>query len=67
MTHKIEGKEWILLRAKIKKKFAKLTLADIDGLNGHMDRLRSKIQKVYSYDKGKAELECKAFNESLKK
>lgn len=59
--------DWKVMKSKIKKKFGKLSDSDIEGLNGHMDQLTSKIQKAYEYDKPKAELECKAFNDSLKK
>ncbi len=59
--------DWKETKGKIKAKFGKLSDSDIDGLNGHMDQLSSKVQKVYEYDKTKAESECKAFNDSLKK
>jgi uncharacterized protein YjbJ (UPF0337 family) len=65
MTEK-DNKEWIKVRTKIKKKFGKLSESDIDGLNGHMERLTSKVQKAYSYNQLKAEQECKEFNKSLK-
>jgi uncharacterized protein YjbJ (UPF0337 family) len=66
MIKETEKQEWSSLKGKIKSKFGKLSDSDIDGLNGHMDRLTSKVQKAYSYDQGKAEKECKAFNETLK-
>ena len=53
--------EWKEVKNKIKTKFGKLSDSDIDGLNGHMDRLASKVQKVYSYDQSKAARECKEF------
>ena len=59
--------DWKETKGKIKEKFGKLSDADIEGLHGHMDQLSSKVQKVYAYDKAKAESECKLFNESLKK
>lgn len=59
--------DWKETRTKIKAKFGKLSDSDIEGLNGHMDQLTSKVQKAYEYDKTKAEEECKSFNDSLKK
>ena len=59
--------EWKQTKSKIKAKFGKLSDSDIDGLNGHMEKLPAKVQKAYDYDKVKAEKECKAFNDSLKK
>ncbi len=63
----IPQNEWKVTKGKIKAKFGKLSDSDIESLNGHMDQLTSKVQKAYMYDKTKAEKECKAFNESLKK
>ena len=59
--------DWKETKGKIKAKFGKLSDSDLEGLNGHMDQLSSKVQKAYDYDKTKAEKECKVFNESLKK
>jgi uncharacterized protein YjbJ (UPF0337 family) len=58
--------EWKEVKTKIKNKFSKLSDSDIDGLDGNMDRLTSKVQKAYSYDQSTAEQECKEFNETLK-
>ncbi len=58
--------EWKKLREKIKSKFSKLTDNDLDSLNGHMEKLQDKVQKVYNYSKDQAIQECKAFNRSLK-
>ncbi len=59
--------DWKETKGKIKAKFGKLSDSDIDGLNGHMDQLPAKVQKAYEYDKPKAEKECTAFTDSLKK
>lgn len=59
--------QWDEVKTKIQAKFSKLSSEDIDGLKGHMDQLTSKVQKVYNYDKAKAELECKPFNDANKK
>lgn len=66
MTTKTETTDWKKLKVKIKSKFGRLSDSDIEGLNGHMDQLSSKVQKVYGYDKKKAEQESKSFNDSLK-
>jgi len=58
--------QWEETKAKIHSKFTKLSTADIEGLRGHMDQLTSKVQKVYNYDKSRAETECKAFNKTLR-
>ncbi len=62
-----EKNDWEETKSKIKAKFGKLSDSDIEGLKGHMDQLPVKIQKVYQYDKVKAEEESKAFTDSLKK
>ena len=59
--------DWKETKQRIKEKFGKLSDNDIEGLNGHMDQLQSKVQKAYSYDNIKAEQECAAFNKTLKK
>ncbi len=59
--------DWKETKSKIKAKFGKLSDSEIDGLNGHMDQLSSKVQKAYQYDRAKAEQECKTFTDSLKK
>jgi uncharacterized protein YjbJ (UPF0337 family) len=59
--------DWKETKSKIKAKFGKLSDSDIDGLNGHMDQLPTKVQKAYQYDKAKTDEECKSFTNSLKK
>ncbi len=59
--------DWKETKSKIKAKFGKLSDSDIEGLNGHMDQLSSKVQKIYQYDQAKADQECKTFTDSLKK
>jgi uncharacterized protein YjbJ (UPF0337 family) len=58
--------DWKEVKGKIKAKFEKLSDAEIEGLNGHMDHLQSIVQKVYAYTNEKAEKECKSFNETLR-
>ena len=58
--------EWKVTKSKIKEKFGKLSNADIDGLNGHLERLSVIVQKIYGYDKVKTESECKEFLAKLK-
>jgi len=59
--------DWKETKSKIKAKFGKLSDSDIEGLQGHMNLLTSKVQKAYDYDKSRAEKECKSFNDSLRK
>ncbi len=65
MTEEKKKSEWSTVKGKIKEKFGKFNDADIESLNGHMDQLQSKVQKVYSYSEDKAKAECKSFNDSL--
>lgn len=67
MIRETGKKDWPELKEKIKSKFVKLSDSDVEDLNGHMDRLTSKVRNVYNYDQKKAESECKTFNASLKK
>ena len=62
-----ESDNWNETKGKIKAKYGKLSDSDIEGLNGHMDQLTTKLQKTYQYDKVRADQESRAFNESLKK
>jgi uncharacterized protein YjbJ (UPF0337 family) len=59
--------EWKDVKGKIKSKFGKLSDSEIEGLNGHMDKLQSKVKKAYAYTDEKAKQECKNFNESIQK
>lgn len=63
----IPTNEWKEVKGKIKAKFGKLNDSEIEDLNGHMDRLQSKVQKAYGYSEDEARKECKTFNESIKK
>jgi len=67
MSDKKNETDWAAVKNQIKSKFPKLSEKDVDGLNGHMDLLVSKVQKAYAYDKTKAEKECKTFKETLNK
>jgi uncharacterized protein YjbJ (UPF0337 family) len=66
MIRETEKTEWKEVKSKIKNKFGKLSDSEIDGLNGHMEKLTSTVQKAYNYDQAKADQECKVFNEILK-
>lgn len=57
---------WTELKGKIKTKWAKLTDSDVDGLQGNLEQLSGKLQKVYGYAKDKAEQEFADFKASLK-
>jgi uncharacterized protein YjbJ (UPF0337 family) len=58
--------EWKETKTKIKARFGKLSNSDIEELNGHMEKLSSKVQRTYDWEKIRAEQECKAFSQSLK-
>lgn len=53
--------DWNNVKQKIKAKFGKLNDAEIEKMNGHLDQLPEKIEKVYGYSKDKAKDECKEF------
>jgi len=61
MIQKTKTSDWSNVKQKIKAKFGKFSDTEIEGLKGHMDQLTSKVQKMYGYDKEKAEKECKEF------
>ena len=63
----IPTSEWKDVKKQIKTKFGKLNDSEIEGLNGHMDRLKEKVKQAYGYDEEKAKKECNSFNESVKK
>ena len=65
MNKNVAKGNWVELKGKIKTKWAKFTDHDIDELNGHMEQIAGKIQKVYGYAKEKADLEYKDFKKSL--
>jgi uncharacterized protein YjbJ (UPF0337 family) len=62
-----QSQDWNTLKKSIKTKFSKLSDKDIEGLNGHMDQLVSKVQRAYSYSREKADQECKSFTSKQKK
>lgn len=59
--------DWKEVKEKIRAEFSKLSESEIDKLNGHMDQLPVIVQKVYQYDKEKAEEQCKNFTDMLNK
>ena len=58
--------DWKKLKKKIRERFDRLSYSDINSLNGSIDSLSAKIQKVYEYDKKRADMELKIFKSSLK-
>jgi len=62
MIHETKTANWNNVKRKIKVKFTKFNDAELEGLNGHLDQLPGKVQKLYGYDKKRAEYECKEFN-----
>jgi uncharacterized protein YjbJ (UPF0337 family) len=66
MSNLKESNQWNETREKIKNKFGKLNDKQLDGLNGHIDRLPGIVQDVYNYDYSRAVEECKPFSEAPK-
>lgn len=66
MSNEKSTTQWNETRGKIKSKFGKLSDKQLDGLNGHMDKLPGMIQQAYSYDHSKAVEEAKPFTEQSK-
>jgi len=60
----IQG-NWHELKGKIKTKWAKFSDSDLDALNGNLEQLAGKIQKVYGYGKEQAEREFNEFKKAL--
>lgn len=56
----IKGR-WTELKGKIKQEWSKLTDDDLQGVEGNMDEISGRIQKVYGYSKEKAVEEYSAF------
>lgn len=61
MNHDEKTGSWSSVKQKIKTKFGKFSETELEGFNGHLDQLPAKVQKMYGYDKEKAERECKEF------
>lgn len=56
-----QTENWNSIKQKIKAKFGKLNDDEIEKLNGHLDQLPTRIEKLYGYSKDKAKDECKEF------
>jgi len=52
---------WNELKGKIKQQWSKLTDNDLDGIEGNIDEITGRIQKVYGYSKETAKSEYDAF------
>lgn len=63
----VKSPDWKNTKSKIKNKFSKLSDSDISSLEGHMDKLPTRLEKVYGYSKEKAKTESEAFTQSMKK
>ncbi len=58
---------WNELKGKIKSRWAKFTDNDINEVEGNLEQIAGKLQKVYGYAKEKAEQEYNDFKTSLAK
>lgn len=56
----IKGR-WTELKGKIKQEWSKLSDDDLKGVEGNMDEISGRIQKVYGYTKEKAHQEYSSF------
>lgn len=52
---------WKELKGLAKQKWSKLTDDDLEGLEGNMDRLKGKVQKLYGYSKEEIEKQFHSF------
>jgi uncharacterized protein YjbJ (UPF0337 family) len=55
-------KKWNEIKSKIKSKWNKITNEDMSEIDGHYDRMISKIQKRHGYSKEQAEREFQNWN-----
>ena len=63
-TEKIKS-EWTEIKDTIKNRWGKFNDSEIDGLNGHMEQLSEKLQRIYGFGKGQAQRESALFTASL--
>ena len=62
----LSGK-WRQVRGRVRQWWGKLTDDDLERINGHVDRLISKVQERYIYNREQAEKEVARFMEQLDK
>ncbi len=66
MDAEINSSRWTDLKGKIKSKWSKFNDDDIESLRDNMDRLTvNRLQKVYGYEKDRAEREYQEFKRTL--
>ena len=65
MNENIIKGSWTETKGKIKAQWAKLNDNDIDELNGNLEQLAGKIQKVYGYGVDQAKNEYESFKKTL--
>ncbi len=66
-TEQAEKTQWDAMKVKIKNQFSKLSDSQIEGLNGHMEKLTNTVRDAYHYDQIKAEKVCNSFNEEIRR
>lgn len=65
MNHDIIKAQWSQLSGKLKRKWAKLTDADVNQPEGHREYLVGKLQERYGIAKEKADIQVKEFERAL--
>lgn len=65
MNQDIIKAQWPRLSAKLKRKWAKLTDADVNQAEGHREYLVGKLQERYGIAKEKADIQVKEFERAL--
>jgi uncharacterized protein YjbJ (UPF0337 family) len=65
MTPDLIKTQWLHLRVKLKKKWARLTDDDLGALDGHREYLVGRLQERYGIAKEKAQVQVKEFERSL--
>jgi len=65
MSQDIIKTQWSQLSGKLKRKWAKLTDADVNQAEGHREYLVGKLQERYGIAKEKAHIQVKEFERAL--
>ena len=65
MNQDIIKTRWPQLSGKLKRKWSKLTEADVNQPDGHRDYLVGKLQERYGIAKEKADVQVKEFERAL--
>jgi uncharacterized protein YjbJ (UPF0337 family) len=66
MNSDMAQNRWSEIKDKIETKWGKFSNSEIESLQGNLDGIVGKIQKVYGYARDRAEREYHEFRVSLK-